>query len=373
MNKSKTNEKTEENKQQIELFRTLNPLDFKGEINGQKVDFFVLKNSNGIEVAFTNYGQRLVSLMIPDKNGNFEDVVLGFSTLDQYKTAKERYFGAIIGRYGNRIAKGTFSIGDSIYRLATNNGTNHLHGGIKAFNMVVWDANQISDNEIEFSRISPDGEEGYPGNLKVKVYYILTNDNELKINYTAITDKPTIINLTHHSFFNLAGEGNGTINDHLLMINADQYTPVDNSLIPLGELKKVTGTPFDFTKSKLIRKDLLIENQQLAYGKGYDHNFVLNNSPKNKDGLVLAAKVTEPGSGRVMEVYTNEPGLQFYGGNFLTGTIGKKGKPYIFRGAFCLETQHFPNSPNQSNFPSTLLNPGETYTSICTYKFSVKK
>ncbi len=348
---------------------------FNSTIDGKQVALYTIKNINGVSATFTNYGQRLISLMVPDKNGKFKDVVLGFNTLREYISADEKYFGATIGRYGNRIAKGKFSINQEEYHLATNNGVNHLHGGNKGFNSIVWNAKQMADNEIEFSRISPDMEEGYPGNLMVKVHYVLTDDNQLVIKYKASTDKPTIVNLTHHSFFNLTGEGNGTINNHLLMINANKYTPVDETLIPNGELALVTNTPFDFTTSKPIGRDLTINNQQLDFGKGYDHNFVLNKDlPKNVDGLVLAARVTEPISGRVMEVYTDEPGLQFYGGNFLDGkAVGKSGKPYNFRDAFCLETQHFPDSPNQPHFPSTLLIPDEEYNSTCIYKFSVVK
>ena len=230
----------------------------------------------------------------------------------------------------------------------------------------------VSGNEITFSRLSPDMEEGYPGNLMVRVRYVLTDGNELKITYRAETDKTTVVNLTHHSFFNLKGEGNGNVDDHIVMINADRYTPVDDGLIPTGEIESVEGTPFDFTQPKTIDRDIGQAHDQLMKGKGYDHNFVLNADPKNVEGLVLAAKVIEPISGRSMEVYTNEPGVQFYGGNFMDGSeIGKSGKPYVHRGAFCFETQHFPDSPNKPNFPSTLLSPGETYSSICVYKFGV--
>lgn len=371
-NKEKNNEVMSIN-EQVALKTSLKAEDFKIEIDGDTTNFYVLSNKNGMEVTFTDYGQRLTSLMVPDKNGRFEDVVLGFKTLESFISAKEKYFGASIGRYGNRIADGKFSIDGTEYTLATNNGVNHLHGGDKGFNSVVWGAKKIANNEIEFTRTSPDMEEGYPGNLKVRVNYLLTDDNELVIKYFATTDKPTVVNLTHHSFFNLAGEGSGTINNHLLMINADKYTPVDETLIPTGELRSVVGTPFDFTEAKPIGRDLEVKDQQLAFGKGYDHNFVLKEDlPKNEDGLVMAARVVEPISGRVMEIFTDEPGLQFYGGNFLDGgAIGKSGKPYNFRGAFCLETQHFPDSPNQSNFPSTLLQPGEEYKSTCVYKFNI--
>jgi len=370
--KAKEVESTEEQIEEISLKTPLKAEDFQIEIDGDTTDFYVLTNKNGIEITFTDYGQRLTSLMVPDKNGNFEDVVLGFETLEKFIATKEKYFGSMIGRYGNRIAKGKFSIDGNEYTLALNNGVNHLHGGDKGFNSVVWDANQIADNEIEFTRTSPDMEEGYPGNLETKVHYLLTDDNELVIKYDATTDKPTVVNLTHHSFFNLAGEGSGTINNHVLMVNADKYTPVDETLIPTGKLPSVEGTPFDFRTPKPIGQDLDVENEQLTFGMGYDHNFVLMEGlPKNEDGLHFAARVTEPNSGRVMEIFTDEPGLQFYGGNFLDGAaIGKSGKPYNFRGAFCLETQHFPDSPNQTQFPSTLLKPGEEYTSTCVYKFS---
>lgn len=362
-------------KENISLKANIDPKKFEAIIDGKKTKLYVLKNKNGLEATFTNFGQRLVSLMVPDKNGVFDDVVLGFSNLEGYKTARGNYFGATIGRYGNRIAKGEFVIDKIKYTLAVNNGKNHIHGGLKGFNNVVWDAKQTNSNEIEFTRISPDMEEGYPGNLTVSVHYKLTDDDELQINYKATTDKPTIVNLTNHSFFNLAGEGNGNVNNHLLTINADSYTPVNQDLIPTGEILEVKGTPFDFTTEKPIGQDLDREHQQLEYSKGYDQNFVLNSTPKNNNnGLVLAAKVTEPNSGRVMEVFTNEPGIQFYESNFLDGgAMGKSGKPYIYRGALCLETQHFPNSPNQPNFPSTLLRTNEVYLSTCVYKFSLLK
>jgi aldose 1-epimerase len=353
-----------------DLKSKIDPKQFESVTDGKSTRLYVLKNKNGLEATFTNYGQRLVSLMVPDKNGVFEDIVLGFSTLKEYQTKKGAYFGATIGRYANRIANGEFSINGKTYKLATNSGKNHLHGGVKGFNNVVWDAQQLKNNEIEFTRISPDMEEGYPGNLRLTVRYTLTNDNELQITYYATTDKATIVNLTHHSFFNLAGEGNGDVNNHLLMINADFFTPVNQDLIPIGALQKVKGTPFNFTSFKPIGQDLNEDNQQLQYAAGYDQNYVLNKTLKNRQGLVLAAKVIEPNSGRIMEVYTNEPGIQFYEGNFLDGSVtGKRGKSYVFRGAFCLETQHFPNSPNQPNFPSTILKPNETYQSTCIYKF----
>ena len=354
------------------MLTAIDRTDFKKNIDGKEVGFFVIKNKHGIEASFTNYGQRLISLYVPDRNGNMKDIVLGFSNLEDYINSKEPYFGATIGRYANRIAKGRFQIDGEDFKLAINNGENHLHGGPKGFHKVVWTTHKISANEIEFTRTSPDMDEGYPGNLEVKVNYVLTDDNELKIKYFANSDKKTFVNLTHHSFFNLKGEGEGDINDHVLMINANHYLPIDVGLIPIGNIVKVANTPFDFTKPKSIKKAIEVDNQQLEFGNGYDHNFVLNKAPTNNDGLVLAAKVKEPESGRVMEVYTDEPGLQFYGGNFLDGEIvGKSSKAYVYRGAFCLETQHFPDSPNQKGFPSALLSPGEIYTSTCVYKFSI--
>ena len=348
----------------------IDPTKFKSIVDGKEINLNFLTNSNGIEVAFTNFGQRLVSLKVPDKNGNFDDIVLGFSTIEEYVLNRENYFGATIGRFGNRIANGKFSIENEKFNLLTNNGNNHLHGGKKGFHNVVWDTEQCMSNEITFFRTSRDMEEGYPGNLKIKVKYRLTDTNELIIEYLATTDKTTIINLTHHSFFNLKGEGNGSINDHSLMINANHYTPINQNLIPTGQIDQVKGTVFDFTSKKLIGRDLKKENQQLIYGNGYDHNFVLNRSTENS--IPLAAKVSESITGRTLEVYTNEPGLQFYGGNFLDGsTVGKNGKPHVHQSGFCLETQHFPDSPNQLNFPSTLLKPGEEYGSTCIYKFGV--
>lgn len=348
----------------------IDPKKFESVTDGKPTKLYVLTNKNGLEATFTNYGQRLVSLMVPDKNGFFDDVVLGFSSLDGYKTKKGAYFGAVIGRYANRIANGQLTIDNKTYNLAVNNGKNHLHGGIKGFNNVVWNAKQIHDNAIEFTRVSFDMEEGYPGNLTVTVRYTLTDENELQIDYSATTDKPTVLNLTNHSFFNLKGEGKGNVNDHRLMINADYFTPVNQDLTPTGEISPVKDTPFDFTKMKPIGQSLNLENQQLLYTNGYDQNYVLNAEPNNKQGLVLAAKVMEPTSGRIMEVYTNQPGIQFYEGNFLDGSMtGKSGKAYQRQGAFCLEAQHFPNSPNQPNFPSTVLKPNETFQATCVYKF----
>ena len=362
------------NKQQQPFKSKIDPAQFESVIDGKKTQLYVLRNKNGIEITFTNYGQRLVSLMVPDHNGKFEDIVLGFNSLEEYKKPKAKYIGAVIGRSANRIANGQFTLDQKNYTLATNNGKNHSHGGNNGFNNQVWDAKQTATNQIEFSRIAPDGEEGYPGNLKVTTTYSLSNNNELVIDYTATTDKATIVNLTNHSFFNLSGEGNGTVNDHVLMINADYYTPLNADQIPTGEIAPVQGTPFDFRSPKAIGQDLNKQNSQLSIASGYDQNYVLNSNPKNKNGLVFAAKITQPKNGRTLEVYTNEPGLQFYESNYFDGSlIGKSGKPYLIRGAFCLESQHFPNAPNQANFAKTTLAPGHTYHSTCVYKFGTNE
>jgi aldose 1-epimerase len=347
--------------------KLINRQNFESQIDGKKVDLFTLKNKNGLVTQITNYGGRVVSLWVPDKDGNFEDIVLGYESPEGYLQSNEIYFGALIGRYGNRIANGKFTLNDNTYTLATNNDDNHLHGGKKGFNNVVWDAKQISDSELELKYLSKDGEEGYPGNLNVTVVYKLTDNNELEINYAATTDKATPVNLTHHSFFNLHGAGKGSINDHILQINASRYTPIVSGLIPTGSIEAVKNTPFDFTAPTPIGEHVNDDNEQLKYGFGYDHNFVLDGS-----GLRVAATIIEPNSGRKMEVLTEEPGLQFYGGNFLDGNdIGKGNLPYNYRTGFCLETQHFPDSPNQENFPSTILNEGENYTSTCIYRFSI--
>lgn len=348
--------------------KLLNKNDFFKNINGKETTIYVLKNRNGLVSEITNYGARVVSLWVPDNNGNFDDIVLGFDNIDDYINAKEKYFGATIGRYGNRIKEGKFLINDKEYYLEKNNGLNHLHGGNMGFSDVVWNAKQIDNQTLELNYFSKNMEEGYPGNLNVKIIYHLNNKDELKIEYFAKTDESTHVNLTHHSFFNLLGAGNETINEHLLYINANSFTPVDETLIPTGNIELVANTPFDFSVPTKIGNRINQEDNQLNYGKGYDHNYVLNNSQSEE---IIAAKVYEKKSGRTLEVYTNEPGMQFYAGNFLSGTIGKHGKSYKKRSAFCLETQHFPNSPNQKNFPSTILKPNEEYYSICIYKFSI--
>lgn len=338
--------------------------------NQEPVDLYTLTNVNGLEARIMTYGATVVSLKVPDRRGKLADVVLGYESLEGY-LKNSPFFGAIVGRYGNRIGKGRFSLNGKQYTLAKNNGENTLHGGIKGFDKVVWKAKEVKKkggNSLSLSYLSKDGEEGFPGNLSVTVVYTLTNNNELKIEYSATTDKTTVINLTHHSYFNLAGEG--SILNHELMIDANRFTPVDEGLIPTGELRSVKGTPMDFTRSSLIGARIDQQDEQLTFGKGYDHNWVLNN-PGGK--LAFAARAYEPGSGRVMEVFTTEPGLQFYSGNFLDGTItGKGGQVYKQRYGFCLETQHFPDSPNKPKFPSTVLKLGQHYTSTTIYKFAVK-
>lgn len=338
--------------------------------DGEAIDLYTLTNASGVEVTIMTYGGTVVSLKVPDRAGKMMDVVLGYDNLEGYLKSSP-YFGCIVGRYGNRIAKGAFSLNGHQYTLAKNDGENTLHGGIKAFDKVVWQAKEVKSQTgvgLSLNYMSKDGEEGFPGNLSVTVVYRLTNKNELKIDYSATTDKTTVINLTHHSYFNLAGEG--SILDHEMMIDASRFTPVDNGLIPTGELRSVKGGPMDFMKPARIGARIDEQNEQLVLGKGYDHNWVLNNSAGR---LALAARAYEPASGRVMEVYTTEPGIQFYTGNFLDGSItGKGGQVYKKRYGFCLETQHFPDSPNKPSFPSTVLKPGRTYRSTTVYKFSVK-
>ncbi len=340
--------------------------------DGQTADIYTLTNENGVQMKLTNYGGIVTSLIVPDRKGQMADIVLGYDNLADY-IKDSPYFGAIVGRYGNRIAKGRFTLNNVEYKLATNNGNNHLHGGIKGFDKVIWPAQPVRQNDavgLKLTYLSKDGEEGYPGNLISTVTYLLTNNNELKIDYIAVTDKDTVVNLTHHSYFNLAGQGTCDILGHELMLDADRFTPVDEGLIPAGELKGVKGTPMDFTKSTAIGIRINQDNEQLKYGKGYDHNWVLNSS----DGSPApAARVYEPTSGRVMEVYTTQPGIQFYTGNFLDGSnVGKGGKVYKHRYGFCLETQHFPDSPNHPAFPTTILKQGKTYKHTTIYKFSTK-
>lgn len=351
---------------------TLSGKSFQKTIDGKKTGLYILKNRNKAEAAFTNYGARIVSLFMPDKNGELKDVVLGFSGVEQYRKSTEPYFGAIIGRYGNRIAKGKFTLDEKTYSLFINNGVNSLHGGKKGFQDVIWNVRQTDKQTLEFTYLSADKEEGYPGNLHVKVIYRLTDNNELKIDYEALTDKKTVINLTNHAFFNLNGEGSGTVLNHLLQINADKYTPVDSTLIPLGRHASVEGTPFDFRKPIRIGERIKNDHVQLENGKGYDHNYVLNSA--GKDVMQLAAIVQGEHSGIIMKVYTREPGLQFYSGNFMQSkNTLKGGSKDDFRTAFCLETQHFPDSPNHPAFPSTVLKQGDIYKTSTVYAFSVDK
>lgn len=338
------------------------------------IQLYTLKNASGMTIKVTNYGAIITSIMVPDRDGKMADVALGYNRVEDYINAVDKpYFGAIVGRYGNRIAKGKFTIGDETYSLAVNNGSNHLHGGVIGFDKVVWTASPLSGaNAIELKYVAKDKEEGYPGNLAVTVVYTLSDDNSLRVDYKATTDKATPVNLTQHTYFNLKGEGEGTILDHELMINANQFTPVDEGLIPTGELVDVAGTPFDFNVAKAIGRDIGKDDTQLKYGLGYDHNFVLN-KPIAGAGLTVAAKVYEPTTGRTLQIDTTEPGIQFYCGNFLDGRlVGKVGKNYVYRGGFCLETQHYPDSPNQSKFPSTILQPGETYETTTVFRFGVR-
>jgi aldose 1-epimerase len=339
--------------------------------DGQNIDLYTLTNKSGLQVAITNFGGIVVRIKVADRNGKSEDVVLGYDSLDGYVSDKA-YFGAIVGRYANRIAQGKFTFDGKTYTLARNNGENSLHGGIKGFNKAVWKAQEVHAKDgpsVELTYLSKDGEEGYPGNLSVKVVYTLTDHNELKIDYNATTDKKTVLNLTNHSYFNLNPSGSDIL-QHVLMIQADKFTPVDAGLIPTGELRSVAGTPFDFREPTAIGARIDQDDEQLKLGKGYDHNFVLI---KKGNGVELAARVVEPTTGRVLEVFTDQPGVQFYSGNFLDGTIrGKGGKVYQRRSALCLETQHFPDSPNHAEFSTTELKPGEKYHTTTIYKFSAE-
>lgn len=338
--------------------------------DGQQVDLYTLTNSHGIEVQVINFGGIITSIRVPDRDGKVADIALGFDNLEGYLENKP-YFGAIIGRYANRIANGKFTLDGKEYVLAKNNGTNSLHGGIKGFNKVVWTAEPFHEPQgegVKLTYLSKDGEEGYPGNLKVKVSYTLTDKNELIIDYEATTDKATPINLTNHSYFNLAGEGNGDVLAHQLQLNAESFTPIDKNLIPTGKIQPVKGTPLDFTQTTAIGARINDPYEQLVIAHGYDHNFVVN---RKKDGLQFAARVHEPKSGRVLEVYTTQPGIQLYTGNFLDGTVvGKHGHAYKQREAFCLETQHYPDSPNHPGFPNTILRPGHAFHSQTVFKFS---
>jgi aldose 1-epimerase len=343
--------------------------DFNDSLNGKSVGMYTLTNANNVRVDITNYGATIVRLYVPDRNGKLEDIVLGYDSLAGYYQGKS-YFGTIVGRYANRIANAKFALDGKEYKLAANNGMNTLHGGLKGFDKVVWDAAQDGSG-VTFTYTSKDGEEGYPGNLTVSVRYELNNANELNIQYRAETDKTTVLNLSNHSYFNLDGQGKGNILSHELTLHADAFTPVDSTLIPTGEMKKVSGTPFDFTSPHPIGERVNdTADMQIRYGLGYDHNFVL----KGENGKMKpAASVYSPASGRTLEVETTEPGIQFYCGNFLDGSEKGKGSVYQHRYGFCLETQHFPDSPNQPSFPTTVLKPGEEFRSATIFRFGVKK
>lgn len=342
---------------------------FEKTIEGKKTDLYTLKNKNGMQAALTSFGGRLVSLLVPDNKGNMTDVVEGFDSVQVYQDALDAFYGATIGRYGNRIGKGQFKLEGKQYQLTINNGANTLHGGKVGFDAHVWDAKKLDDQSLEIDYVSNDGDQGFPGTLKVKVIYALQDDNSLKISYEATTDKPTVVNLTNHAYWNLNGCGSGTILDHTLQIDADNYTPVDTALIPTGKIETVKGTPFDFNTATAIGSRIEQTNDQLTNGKGYDHNFVLNKHDLTKP----ITTVTGDKTGIVMQIFTEEPGIQFYSGNFMAGkhTV-KGGAKDDHRTGFCLETQHYPDSPNQPSFPSTELKPGQVYKTVSIYKFTTK-
>jgi aldose 1-epimerase len=346
-----------------------------GEVDGQVVARYVLANANGMSVAVLTYGGIVQSIDVPDRDGKIGNVALGFATLADYRRASP-YFGCIAGRYANRIAGGKFSLDGAEHQLAVNNPPNSLHGGAKGFDKHVWtaaEAQNDGDLILKLSRTSPDGEENYPGALQVDVTYTLTDANELRIDYRATTDKPTVVNLTNHSYFNLAGEGSGSIEDHVAHLNASRFTPTDRNAIPTGEIAPVAGTPMDFTTPTPIGARIRDSYEQLIFGRGYDHNFVLDRADLADKSLIVAAVATDPASGRRLEIRTTEPGVQFYTGNFLDGSItGTSGRAYRQGDGFALETQHFPDSPNHPNFPSTTLRPGETYASTTVYAFSTE-
>jgi aldose 1-epimerase len=338
------------------------------------IKLYKLKNKNGVEVHVTNFGAIITAILVPDRAGKMGDIALGYNDVSGYINAVDKpYFGAIVGRYGNRIAQGKFTIDGEEYKLATNNGPNALHGGVIGFDKVVWEAETkvgASGQQVILKYLAKDREEGYPGNLQVQVTYTLNDKNQLLVDYHATTDKATPVNLTQHTYFNLKGEGKGDILGHELTLNASHYTPVDETLIPTGEIAPVAGTPFDFRQAKPIGRDIGTDHEQLRFGGGFDHNWVLNGEPKQ---LRMAAEVYEPTTGRVLTITTTEPGIQFYCGNFLDGRLkGKSGQPYVHRGGFCLETQHYPDSPNQPNFPTTILQPGQTYKTQTVFAFSAR-
>lgn len=348
----------------------LSPANFSGKVDGKDVQMYILTNSKGAEAAIINYGAKIVSLSVSDKNGKLTDIVLGHNSLDEYLSSEEPYFGAVCGRTGNRIAKGKFTLDGATYQLAVNNGPNSLHGGLKGFNAVVWNAKQTDSQTLELTYLSKDGEEGFPGNLNVKITYRLTDDNVFEIDYEATTDKATILNLTNHSYFNLSGEGDASVNDHMLVMHASNYLPTDDTAIPYGKPEAVKGTPFDFTSEHSIGERIENDFEQLHFGKGYDHTFVLD----KKDGeLALAVECYAPKTGIKMDIYTTEPGVQVYTGNWMSGNFeGKHGHRYPARAAVCFETQHFPDSINKPEYPTIVLRPGEVFKSRTIHKFTVK-
>lgn len=345
--------------------------DFQKVVDGKEISLCVLTNKTGSELVILNYGAKIVSIMVPDKNGKMTDVVTGHASIEDYLSSEEPYFGAVCGRYGNRIAKGQFTLDGILYdKLAINNGPNSLHGGIKGFNAVIWDMKQTDGQTVELKYISDDGEEGFPGRLETTITYRLTDDNEVVITYHAVTDKTTVLNLTNHSYFNLSGAGDPYIGDHLLTINADYYLPTDHTAIPYGPKEKVEGTPMDFRTPHEVGERINDDFEQLKFGKGYDHTYILN---KKEGELSFCAHCISPKTGIVMDTYTTEPGVQLYTGNWMTGNFeGKNGQRYPMRAALCLETQHFPDSPNKPEYPSTVLRPGEAFESQTVYQFSIE-
>ncbi|MDA0178441.1 galactose mutarotase [Mesoflavibacter profundi] len=369
---SKKEESTEKPETMVQEKLAITKSEFGKTKDSTPIELYTLKNANGVEMDVITYGGRITSLKVPNKDGKLENVILGFDTIEDYQKDNP-FFGALIGRYGNRIAKGKFTLNGEEFTLATNDGSNHLHGGVNGFDRVVWTAKPIEgieDSSLQLVYRSKDGEEGYPGNLKVTVTYTLTKDNAVEVTYEATTDKTTVVNLTQHAYFNLTGDFSKDILNHDVVINADAFLPVDETLIPTGEIRKVEGTPFNFNSSKKIGEDINADNEQLKRGKGYDHCWVLNGE---KGDMRFVASAYDETSGRFMEIFTEEPAIQFYTGNFLDGTLPMvNGGTYAHRTGFCLETQHYPDSPNQDNFPSTVLNPGETYKTKTTFKFSTK-
>ncbi|MDR2810127.1 MAG: galactose mutarotase [Tannerellaceae bacterium] len=361
-----------ENKKTLSGLITTN---FETQVDGKNTQLYILTNEQGMEVTILNYGAKIVSLVANDKNGMPVDVVTGHNSIEEYLHSEEPYFGAVCGRYANRIAKGRFELDGVVYdKLPINNGPNSLHGGIKGFNSVVWDVLQPDKHLVILTYTSPDGEEGYPGNLQVSVFYYLTYDNELMIYYTASVDKPTVLNLTNHSYFNLSGAGDPYIGDHLLSINADYYLPTDATAIPYGPKAQVEGTPMDFRTPHEVGEHIHEAFEQLVFGKGYDHTYILNREGKEYQDFSVCARCVSPKTGIAMEILTTEPGVQFYTGNWMTGNfVGKNGQRYPSRSALCLETQHFPNSPNQPDYPSVVLRPGEEFHSRTIFRFSIEE